>query len=313
MTDGSGLSDGNNTVTIGNFSFSSGGALGNPTQFGGVTGDLVSTVVMTDSGTLNFFSESFTAGQSLTFQVTVTNSVDDGPIPDGFTLYILDNSGRPIPTLSTGGDYFIGLTLGESGAPPLVFGSDVTRPPSSGNPILIPAPTLTSDTTPPVTIAAVSPTPNANGWNNTNVNVTLNSTDNEPGGTGVQQITYSATGAQTIASTNVSGGSTSFTISTEGITTITFFGTDNAGNVEAPKTLTIQLDKTPPTITGSRTPPPNANGWNNTAVSVSFQCADALSGLAAGSPPQPHSPPKEPGSRSPAPARMSQVIRLLRR
>src|SRR5258707_13786720 len=56
MTDGSGLSDGNNTVTIGNVSFSGGGALGNPSQFGGVTGDLTSSVIMADSGTLHFFS-----------------------------------------------------------------------------------------------------------------------------------------------------------------------------------------------------------------------------------------------------------------
>ena len=27
-------------------------------------------------------------------------------------------------------------------------------------------------------------------------------------------------------------------------------------------------------ITGSRTPAPNANGWNNSAVTVSFQRAD---------------------------------------
>jgi hypothetical protein len=140
---------------------------------------------------------------------------------------------------------------------------------------------------PPTTTAIVSPQPNAAGWNNTNVTVTLNSTDNETGGTGVKQITYSATGAQSIASTVVNGASASFTISAEGVTTISYFGTDNAGNVESRKTLTIQLDKTLPTITPVRTPPPNANGWNNTNVTVSFQCSDTLSGLAAGSPPAP--------------------------
>jgi hypothetical protein len=34
-----------------------------------------------------------------------------------------------------------------------------------------------------------------------------------------------------------------------------------------------------------RTPAPNANGWNNTDVTVVFTCTDALSGLAPGSPP----------------------------
>jgi hypothetical protein len=45
-------------------------------------------------------------------------------------------------------------------------------------------------------------------------------------------------------------------------------------NQEAPKTLTVQIDKTKPVITGSRSPAPNANGWNNTNVTVSFSCAD---------------------------------------
>jgi hypothetical protein len=144
------------------------------------------------------------------------------------------------------------------------------------------------DSAAPVTTASISPSPNANGWNSSNVTVTLNSTDNEAtGGTGTQQISYSASGAQGIGATVVSGTSTSFTISTEGITTVTFFATDFAGNVEAVKTVTIKLDKTPPTISGLRTPTPNANGWNNTDVSVAFQCTDSLSGLAGGSPPAP--------------------------
>jgi len=146
---------------------------------------------------------------------------------------------------------------------------------------------INPDTIPPITTATPLPGANSYGWNNTNVTVTLNSTDNEAGGTGVKQITYSAIGAQAIGTTVVNGASTTLTLSTEGITTITFFATDNAGNVESTKTLTIQLDKTPPTITPLRTPPPNTNGWNKTNVTVSFQCSDSLSGLSAGSPPNP--------------------------
>src|SRR5437660_2365416 len=80
-TDGSGLSDGNNTATISNINFSGGSALGNPSLFGGVTGDLGTTVSITDTGNLNFFSEAFLACQSLTFTVTVTINHDDGPSP----------------------------------------------------------------------------------------------------------------------------------------------------------------------------------------------------------------------------------------
>jgi len=151
-----------------------------------------------------------------------------------------------------------------------------------GNPHTITlAGTGTADTIPPTTTENVSPQPNPAGWNNSNVTVTLNSTDNEVGGTGVKQITYSASGAQSIAGTVVPGSSTSFTISTEGITIISFSGTDKAGNVEVAKTLTIQLDKTPPTIACSASPnvlwPPNNK---LVPINVSVNVADTLSGRA---------------------------------
>src|SRR4029077_8929512 len=40
------------------------------------------------------------------------------------------------------------------------------------------------------------------------------------------------------------------------------------------------LDKTPPTIEAVASPPPNAAGWNNTSVTVTFTCGDAASGVA---------------------------------
>jgi hypothetical protein len=100
-----------------------------------------------------------------------------------------------------------------------------------------------NDTTAPVTTATPSPAPNGAGWNNANVSVQLAATD---GGSGVKQITYSASGAQTIAQTTVSGASTSVSITTEGTTTISYFATDNANNVETTKTVTVKLDKTAP-------------------------------------------------------------------
>jgi hypothetical protein len=54
---------------------------------------------------------------------------------------------------------------------------------------------------------------------------------------------------------------------------------DNAGNDSAVGSVTVRLDKTPPTIDGSASPAPNGAGWNNTNVTVSFDCTDALSGL----------------------------------
>jgi hypothetical protein len=79
----------------------------------------------------------------------------------------------------------------------------------------------------------------------------------------------------------VPGASASLNLTVEGITSVTYFARDIQGNEEVPRTLTIRIDKTPPTIGGARTPPANQYGWNNTDVAVNFTCADALSGIAA--------------------------------
>ena len=42
----------------------------------------------------------------------------------------------------------------------------------------------------------------------------------------------------------------------------------------------VTADVTPPTITASVTPAANPAGWNNTAVTVTFTCTDAQSGVA---------------------------------
>lgn len=54
---------------------------------------------------------------------------------------------------------------------------------------------------------------------------------------------------------------------------------DNAGNTVTSSTINVKVDKTAPTISGSRLPLANAAGWNNTDVVVSFSCDDTLSGV----------------------------------
>ncbi len=61
--------------------------------------------------------------------------------------------------------------------------------------------------------------------------------------------------------------------------TLTCEATSSGGT--ASQSVTIKRDATPPVVTATRTPPPNALGWNNTDVSVTFTCTDALSGVAA--------------------------------
>jgi hypothetical protein len=88
-------------------------------------------------------------------------------------------------------------------------------------------------------------------WTSEHVEVTLNAQDNEDG-SGVKELTYSATGAQPIASTTVLAAELPKQlpiINIEGTTTISYFATDNAGNQESPaKTFTVKIDKSAPTL-----------------------------------------------------------------
>ena len=136
-----------------------------------------------------------------------------------------------------------------------------------------------TDTTPPVTTPAPSPEPNHAGWNGGDVTVRLKAVD-DAGGSGVKELTYSAEGAQPIAVTTTATGSADIAISAEGVTTITFFATDNAGNVEPVQTITVRIDKTPPTIACSASPnrlwPPNGRMVEiNVTVAVSDKGAGA--------------------------------------
>ena len=112
-----------------------------------------------------------------------------------------------------------------------------------------------SDGIAPVTTAAVSPPPNANGWNTTSVTVTLDATDlasgilDTPAGW-VDQVQYSLAGAQVSDPQVVQGASASFGISAAGVTTVSYFATDAAGNDEAITSLPVRIDSTPPAIDG---------------------------------------------------------------
>jgi hypothetical protein len=144
------------------------------------------------------------------------------------------------------------------------------------------------DSTPPVTHQTTSPTPNVAGWEKANTTLTFSSSDPASPGdgtpaSGVSSITWGATadatkGGFTQALTPFAGSSTPYTLSTEGITTFTYYATDVAGNVEGPNQVTVRLDKTAPTVTCG-TPD---TAWHG--VNVSFGCTafDTMSGLLNG-------------------------------
>jgi hypothetical protein len=117
----------------------------------------------------------------------------------------------------------------------------------------------TPDTTPPTITATATPAPNASGWHSSGVTVMF--TCGDVGGSGVaicpMPVEVTTEGAnQTISGTAV----------------------DVAGNM-ASASLTLSIDRTSPTVVASASPLPNADGWNDGAVIVSFSGTDALSGV----------------------------------
>lgn len=118
---------------------------------------------------------------------------------------------------------------------------------------------------PVVTFGSPTPPPNASGWNNTNVTFPYTVTDS---GSGV-----SVSAGSVVVSSEGSAVTGSVTVK------------DLSGNTATYTTPAVRIDKTPPGIVATRLPLANANGWNNTAVTVSFTCTDGLSGVANLSPP----------------------------
>ena|GEM_PF-1385827 len=94
----------------------------------------------------------------------------------------------------------------------------------------------------PVSTLTVTPGPDANGENHGPVSGMITATDTE---SGVSSITYVLSGATTGGAT-VNGSSVTLpTISTLGVTTITYYARDMAGNVEPPRTHTLHITPEP--------------------------------------------------------------------
>jgi hypothetical protein len=118
------------------------------------------------------------------------------------------------------------------------------------------------DTTPPVIVPIItSANPPQNGWYRGAVSVSWSVSDP---GSGITSQT----------------GCGASTITAEGQTTVGPCSAVNGKGLSASNSVTIRIDWTPPSINSSRTPAPNAAGWNNTDVTVTFACSDALSGVA---------------------------------
>ena len=124
----------------------------------------------------------------------------------------------------------------------------------------------------PISSLSMTPPANANGWNTSDVSIGLSSADN-PAGSGMQSIQYSAAGAQAIGSTNVTGNTANFTVFGEGTTTVTYAGKDNAGNTEDGKNHVVKIDKSDPVSRHTST----TDGQQTT---FTLTASDAVSGVA---------------------------------
>jgi hypothetical protein len=123
-------------------------------------------------------------------------------------------------------------------------------------------------------------------WANGHVTVTLTAADNG-GGSGVKNVTYSASGAQPIASTTVSGSNATIILTAEGTTTISFSASDIAGNTSSTQTADVKIDTILPALSVSATIPSGggtaaytSGTATNQDVTVTFSCSDGGSGVA---------------------------------
>jgi hypothetical protein len=137
-----------------------------------------------------------------------------------------------------------------------------------------------SDSTPPVLDpASLNGSLGNAGWYLSDVMAQLFASDS---GSGVATIYAFLDNVET----SISGGSGSIAITGDAIHSLSFYAVDQKGNTSGTTTMSIKIDTTAPTISGTALSQPNQYGWYNSAMEVEFAASDALSGLADHSPNQ---------------------------
>jgi hypothetical protein len=133
--------------------------------------------------------------------------------------------------------------------------------------------TIRLDTTPPnLSVSPAAP----DGSNNWYVSpAVLNATDSDTT-SGIAGTQYQVDGGSWQNGASLSEG-------TDGIHTIVFRATDNAGNTTTAAPVTVTVDRTAPVANASLSPasPNGANGWYTSPVTVTANSSDATSGIAS--------------------------------
>ncbi|KAA0548785.1 hypothetical protein FZW96_06915 [Bacillus sp. BGMRC 2118] len=183
-----------------------------------------------------------------TDDVSVTLSVEDNLSGVDATYYSINGS-----ELNKGTTF----TLNQEGVNEVVYYSiDL-----AGNKESVQKVTVKIDKTVPVTQSDV-----AESWTNEDVQVTLTATYAH---SGISKTFYSINGSEFQEGT-------SFTVSQEGISEISYYSVDQAGNREPVQTSTVKIDKTAPVTVSNVT-----EEWANEDVVVTLTSTDEHSGLSA--------------------------------
>ncbi len=218
------------------------------------------------------------ANQSISFDLSTLPAKTFGDSPFDISSYASASSGLPVSFTSATPAI---CTVSGGTVKIVTSGTCTINANQAGNLNYNPAPqvqqsVIITDSTPPTTTASAVKADNTaysfGSWTNQSVTVTLAATD--IGGSGLASTFYTLDGTQHTYSTP-------FSISTEGSHALTFWSTDNAGNIETVQSVSVLIDLTGPSISGAATTSPNGNGWFNGAVTIHWTCSDALSGIAS--------------------------------
>ena len=206
--------------------------------------------------TLNKDNDIAFGNNNITYSLSGATIKAEGPISNQ-----VKSSGGVIETITNEGTTTVTLNI-KIGVITLSEEYDVKIDKTAPN-----APTIT------VTSGTLS-----NGWYTNDV--TLRITGGMDSGSGMKDVSYTISGASTVAETRINSGNT-FKISNEGIHTITAYTYDNLGYKSVAATQTIKIDKTAPNAPTINVTSGTLSGeWYTTDVTLKVTGgADSISGM----------------------------------